>query len=542
MVINASRPASKPSFDASSTAAYEKKAQKIAKQLLMDSQGKRSLFSSVVSKVRDQLRWDDKLLAWTMDNPGLRVQMFRLIDCLPALTTKTEIASHFQAYLGDASVELPQALKGLLNFADPSSMPAQVAATTLSGAVETLARKYIAGENVKQVLKSIEQLRKQSMAFTIDLLGEAVVTEKEAEAYLNQYLDLMAQLSDASQQWSAAPKIDKADGEPLSKVQVSVKLTAFYSQFDPLDVEGSATKVGEHIRVLLRRAAELGVAVHFDMEQYRYKDATLAALKDLLMEDEFRSRSDIGMTLQAYLRDSYSDLQGVIDWAKERGTPVTVRLVKGAYWDQETITARQNGWPSPVYREKVSTDANFERMTQLLLEHHDHLYAAIGSHNVRSQAHAMAIAEALAIPRRQIELQVLYGMADKLAKTLAAQGYRVRVYTPFGELIPGMSYLIRRLLENTANSSFIRQNLADTAGEELLVPPTFAAVDQAGESADLGDWQPPFANAPDTDYAIADQRTAAATVNTEKRRPMRKAIRAICLIRHHGNQAGQRRL
>jgi RHH-type proline utilization regulon transcriptional repressor/proline dehydrogenase/delta 1-pyrroline-5-carboxylate dehydrogenase len=94
-------------------------------------------------------------------------------------------------------------------------------------------------------------------------------------------------------------------------------------------------------------------------------------------------------------------------------------------------------------------------MTRLLLENHQYLYAAIGSHNVRSQAHAMAIAEELNIPKRNIELQVLYGMADKLAKTLAEKGYRVRVYTPFGELIPGMSYLIRRLLENTANSSFL---------------------------------------------------------------------------------------
>ncbi len=264
----------------SAPADYEEKTQAIARQLLSDSRGKGSLFSSVVTKMRDQLRWDDKLLAWTMENPGLRVQMFRLIDCLPSLTTKAEIASHFQEYLGDASVELPQALKSLLNFADPNSMPAQVAATTLSGAVETLARKYIAGENVKQALKSIEQLRKQSMAFTMDLLGEAVVTEREAEAYLNKYLDLMTQLTEAAKNWKPVAKLDTAEGKPLAKVQVSVKLTAFYSQFDPLDVEGSASKVGEHARTLLRRAEELGVAVHFDMEQYRYKDATLAALKE----------------------------------------------------------------------------------------------------------------------------------------------------------------------------------------------------------------------------------------------------------------------
>ncbi|MEO1791613.1 MAG: L-glutamate gamma-semialdehyde dehydrogenase [Cyanobacteria bacterium J06629_19] len=508
MVANALRPTSigeAAGFD------YEEKTQAIARQLLADSKEKRSLFS----KVRDQLRWDDKLLAWTMDNPGLRVQMFRLIDCLPALTTKTEIASHFQEYLGDASVELPQALKGLLNFADPSSMPAQVAATTLSGAVETLARKYIAGENIKQTLKSIEQLRKQSMAFTMDLLGEAVVTETEAEAYLNQYLELMEQLSEASKRWSKVSSVDLADGKPLANVQVSVKLTAFYSQFDALDVEGSEAKVGEHIRTLLRRAEELGVAVHFDMEQYRYKDATLAALKKLLLEEEFRDRSDIGITLQAYLRDSYQDLQGVIEWAKGRGTPVTVRLVKGAYWDQETITSRQNYWPTPVYNHKSSTDANFERMTRLLLENHEHVYAAIGSHNVRSQALAMAITQTLDIPARNVEFQVLYGMADNLATALVKQGHRVRVYCPYGDLIPGMAYLIRRLLENTANSSFLRQSLEDLPADELLAIPEWGEGDGDGDEVVRSPIALPDAPvtriniSPDTDYAVAQERTAA---------------------------------
>ena len=517
---------------ASTQVDYEEKTQAIARQLLSDSRGKGSLFSSVVTKMRDQLRWDDKLLAWTMENPGLRVQMFRLIDCLPALTTKAEIASHFQEYLGDASVELPQALKSLLNFADPNSMPAQVAATTLSGAVETLARKYIAGENIKQALKSIEQLRKQSMAFTMDLLGEAVVTEREAEAYLNQYLELMAQLTEAAKGWKPVVELDTAEGKPLAKVQVSVKLTAFYSQFDPLDVAGSQSKVGEHIRTLLRRAEALGVAVHFDMEQYRYKDATLVALKKLLMEEEFRSRSDIGMTLQAYLRDSYSDLKDLIEWAKERGMPITVRLVKGAYWDQETITARQNYWPTPVYNHKSSTDANFERMTRLLLENHQHLYAAIGSHNVRSQALALAITQTLNIPTRNVEFQVLYGMADSLASALVKQGHRVRVYCPYGDLIPGMAYLIRRLLENTANSSFLRQNLEERPAEELLAIPQWGEGDADGESA-LTPIALPNSSvtrinpAADTDYAVTQKRSEANAALASVQKQIGKTYRPL---------------
>ena len=506
--------ASNPTSQQGGHSPYEQQTLAIARDLLSATREKRSFFA----QMRDQMRWDDKLLAWAMGNPGLRVQLFRFIDCLPSLRSNAEIARHLQEYLGHQSVELPTALKGLMNFADADSLPGQAAATTVKTAVETLARKYIAGETIKQALKSIEQLRKRKMAFTVDLLGEAVITELEAQQYLDRYLELMQALTAASQKWSTVSQIDEVDGQPLPKVQVSVKLTAFYSQFDPLDAAGSQARVSDRIRTLLRQAKDLGAAVHFDMEQYAYKDLTLAILKDILLEDEFRDRTDIGITLQAYLRDTRQDLEGLIDWAKRRGNPVTVRLVKGAYWDQETIKAVQHDWQQPVFSLKSSTDANFEDLTRLLLEHHEYLYAAIGSHNVRSQAHAIAIANELNIPRRQFELQVLYGMADKLADALVAQGHRVRVYCPYGDLIPGMSYLIRRLLENTANSSFLRQNLEDRPIEELLAPPQMETASHLPATL-----KAPFPNAADTDYAEAEKRDRAQAALTTVRRELGKS-------------------
>ena len=478
---------------------YESKTQEIAKQLLAASKEKRSF----LTQLQDQMRWDDKLLGWTMSNPGLRVQLFRFIDCLPALRSKAEIANHLQEYLTTEQVELPSALKSLIGFSGGESIPGQVAATTVSTAVETLAHKYIAGENIKEVIKTVERLRKEKMAFTIDLLGEAVITEEEAKSYLDRYLELMTQLTEASKKWGNVSQIDEADGEQIKRVQVSVKLTAFYSQFDPLDAAGSEKRVSERVRTLLRHAKEVGAAVHFDMEQYVYKDITFAILKNILMEEEFRNRSDIGVTVQAYLRDSEKDLLGLIEWAKKRGTPVTVRLVKGAYWDQETIKSAQKDWPQPVFNEKAATDENFEKLTQLLLENHQYLYAGIAGHNVRSQAKAIAIAETLKIPRRRFEMQVLYGMGDKLAKALVDRGYRVRVYCPYGDLLPGMAYLIRRLLENTANSSFLRQSLEDRPIDELISAP---APENAAETYHTSR---PFPNSADSDYANDSLRKEA---------------------------------
>ena len=480
---------------------YESQTQSIAEDLIKSTRAKNNIFN----RMREQMRWDDKVLEWTMANPGLRVQMFRFIDAIPALQSKAEIANHFQQYLSAEAVELPGALKGMINFSDPDSFPAQTAAATITKAVETLAYKYIAGENIAEVIKTIDRLRKSGMTYTIDLLGEAVITETEAEAYLQRYLDLIEQLTAKAKSWNRQEGIDLADGEAIPQVQVSVKLTAFYSQFDPLNPEGSKKQVCDRLRILLRKADELGAAIHFDMEQYRYKNLTLQILKELLMEEEFRSRTNLGITLQAYLRDSYQDLEDIIAWVKERGYPLTVRLVKGAYWDQETIKSLQNHWSQPVYNQKSATDLNYERMTQLLLENHEHLYAAIGSHNVRSQALACAIAETLNIPARRFEMQVLYGMGDKLAQALVKRGHRVRVYSPYGNLLPGMAYLIRRLLENTANSSFVRQNDEEKPIAELIAPPVV-------ENLGADEIKPPttsFKYAPDTDYADPDRRIKA---------------------------------
>jgi RHH-type transcriptional regulator, proline utilization regulon repressor / proline dehydrogenase / delta 1-pyrroline-5-carboxylate dehydrogenase len=494
---------------------YESQTQEIAKQILNGTD--RDSIWAKLSQLKNDLRIDDKLMAWTMENDGLRVQLFRLIDCLPALQSKAEIARHMQEYLTSEAIEVP-ALRSLLNFStdNPHSITATAAATTLATAVGTLAKRYICGENLAAASKTIERLRRERLAFTLDLLGEAVISETEAQGYLNRYLAIMADLADRAQRWEPITQIDRADGKTLHRVQVSVKLSALYSQFDPIDPVKTTEKVSEPARILLRKAKELGCDLHFDMEQYEFKSLTLQILKQVLIEPEFRDRTDVGMTLQGYLRDTESDLDELITWAKERGQPITVRLVKGAYWDRETIHAHQQGWAVPVFFDKVSTDANYERLTQILLEHHQYLYAAIGSHNARSLAKAIAIVRELKIPSRAVEFQCLYGMGDKFTKAIADMGYRVRVYCPFGELIPGMSYLIRRLLENTANSSFLRISGSESRDlAKLVAAPVMTDRDRNYNGESATNSFDGFTNSSDRDYAIASERAAVQTALTK---------------------------
>ena len=196
-------------------------------------------------------------------------------------------------------------------------------------------------------------------------------------------------------------------------------------------------------------------------------------LQTVLSEPEFRDWADVGIVIQCYLEDASADLINLRNWAIDRGTPVWVRLVKGAYWDYETIKAKANGWPIPVFQRKWQSDESFERCTRFVLQNSAHLRCALGSHNLRSIAHGIATARHLGLPASVYELQMLYGMADAEKQALVDLGHRLRIYMPYGDLIPGMAYLVRRLLENTSNDSFLRAGFVEKIPpEKLLQDPT----------------------------------------------------------------------
>jgi proline dehydrogenase len=227
------------------------------------------------------------------------------------------------------------------------------------------------------------------------------------------------------------------------------------------------------MRPLLVRASELGAHLHIDMESVDTLEATIELVFELLDEPEFADGPSTGVVLQAYLRESPEQLERVIEWAAHtsRRPPIVVRLVKGAYWDHEVVEARQHGWTPPVFEEKAESDRNFEALTRRLLEAWPHVRPAIASHNLRSVAHAVAANRAAGREDRDLELQVLRGLGDELAAALAEHGMRVRIYCPVGDMVAGMAYLVRRLLENTANESFLGDQQRGVPVDELLAAP-----------------------------------------------------------------------
>jgi RHH-type proline utilization regulon transcriptional repressor/proline dehydrogenase/delta 1-pyrroline-5-carboxylate dehydrogenase len=148
-----------------------------------------------------------------------------------------------------------------------------------------------------------------------------------------------------------------------------------------------------------------------------------------------------------------------------------VRLVKGAYWDHEVVEASQHGWDVPVFEQRADCDRNFESLTRRLLAAHPHVRLALASHNLRSIAHGIACLEPTGVERADVEFQVLRGLGDDVQQALATMGLRVRTYCPIGDLVEGMAYLVRRMLENTANDSFLQERASGASIDQLLAAP-----------------------------------------------------------------------
>ncbi len=413
--------------------------------------------------------WDERLMEWSMADEAVKLQLFRFVDVLPLLHTPETIVRHLREYFGEAREHLPGWLTFALRYLPRRGLLGKGLAIAAYRSAERLARKFIAGSNLDEALNAIASQRRRSLAFTIDRLGEATITEAEAERAQADYLELIDGLSGEVNAWKGIDLIDRDDIGAIPRVNVSVKLSALYSQFDPIDPDGTSRAVRFRLRPILHAARQRSAFVNIDMEQHSYKDLTLQIFREVLDEESFRDWPHVGIAMQAYLRDTAHDLEELAAWAKRRGTPVTVRLVKGAYWDYETIVSAQNGWPNPVWSHKWETDANYERLTDFLLRHRRWLRPALASHNVRSLAHALALAQTLRLPPGSLEIQMLYGMAEPIKDTLVSLGQRVRVYTPYGQLLPGMAYLVRRLLENTANESFLRASFTEHVPETQLL-------------------------------------------------------------------------
>lgn len=447
-----------------------------------------------------------------MKDEAFKVRLFRFIDLLPSIRQDRQTSALVEEYFSDLST-LPAPMQWGLRATSATAFGARIGGYVLRRQISAMAKMFIAGRSVEEAEPTLLQLWKSGRACSIDLLGEASVSETEADHYMERCREALLFFGEKAATWSSIPLLEHDHLGPLPRVQLSIKLSALYSQLDPVDPEGAYGALAGRLRPLVDLAQTIPAALTFDMEQAETKEIFLTTFMRLLSEQPYRSYPHAGIALQAYLKDSVTDVDRLMDWTRRRGTPITVRLVKGAYWDSETIRAQQRGWPIPVFQSKDDTDANYERLTRTLIQHIDIIRPAFATHNLRSLAHAEATAQASDLPPAAYEFQMLYGMAEALQTAVADFGRRVRVYAPVGELLPGMAYLVRRLLENTANESFLRKEFTGKEPlDQLLKQPHFVmdSEQRSGgrSSSPLLSLNDHFANEPLTDFSDAALRTA----------------------------------
>jgi RHH-type transcriptional regulator, proline utilization regulon repressor / proline dehydrogenase / delta 1-pyrroline-5-carboxylate dehydrogenase len=411
--------------------------------------------------------WTDRLLDWAMDHPDFKTQLFRFVDVFPACRSDADVARHLEEYFADA--EVPTALDVSLDVAEHIPFGAKIEAAVARRNVLRMARQFIAGASPSDALPQLRALWRQGEASTVDLLGEKTVTDAEAGRYETRVHELLDVLAADATSWPPDPHLERDPWGIVPRTNVSVKPTALAPLYGPLTPEEGLAQAFERMQRICARAQTLGAAVYLDMESYDAKDLTLVLLRR--GGDAFPAL-DLGAVVQAYTKDSFGDIETIVGWARGRAVPLSLRLVKGAYWDYEKIVAGSHGWPSPVFERKAETDANYERCVRYLVEHAGIVRPAFGTHNIRTIAYAVIAARAAGLHETAIEIQLLYGMAEPVHAALRKLGMRVRAYAPIGELVPGMAYLVRRLLENTANESFLRNRYVEGRDlDELIEPP-----------------------------------------------------------------------
>jgi RHH-type proline utilization regulon transcriptional repressor/proline dehydrogenase/delta 1-pyrroline-5-carboxylate dehydrogenase len=407
----------------------------------------RKLNQAFPKRSRNPLRaLDDKAMELASRDAELKAALFRLVDVTPATRSLDDLARHLTEYLDDVE-EKPPSIDVAMKMAGNAAGRRALGAAAATG-VRRMGHRFIVGATPKDAVPVLRGLWNDGVESTVDLLGEATVTQAEADRYAERCTDALEVLANAYARFEGKPQAN-----------VSVKVSALTPLLHPDAPEIGRDDAAARMRPLLQLAKQHDAHLHVDMESLDSMEATLDLVFSLLEEEEFASAPSTGIVLQAYLRESPGMLDRILEWsgAHPGRPPLVVRLVKGAYWDHE------------VFEDKAACDRNYEELTRRLLDARPAVKVAIASHNLRSVSHAIAYNELAG--GGEIEFQILRGLGDDLARALASFDLTVRAYCPVGDLVAGMAYLVRRLLENTANDSFLHDQAVGRPIEELLAAP-----------------------------------------------------------------------
>ncbi len=311
-------------------------------------------------------------------------------------------------------------------------------------AVRALAKRFIAGESIESATKCFNELRDTGRDATLDQLGELVVSNKEADHYLEGVLKLVRGVSQ-----HIIPGERNASG--ILKANVSIKVSALCADFNPQDFDYTYDQIAPRLKKILLEAKKEQVYINIDSEHYHGRNIVLDIYGKILIKTlELKDYKDTGFVLQAYLRDASEHLDDIIAIAKKRGLTMPIRLVKGAYWDAETIEANVHDFNAPQFLNKEETDIYFRQMIIKILKNYPHLQLTLASHNLADHCFAEVARKKLCPDTPLVEHQTLHMTYEGLSMGMTKMGWPTRNYVPIGSLLVGMAYLVRRIMENSS--------------------------------------------------------------------------------------------
>ncbi|MEO1205603.1 MAG: bifunctional proline dehydrogenase/L-glutamate gamma-semialdehyde dehydrogenase PutA [Pseudomonadota bacterium] len=363
-------------------------------------------------------------------------------------------------------------------------------------AVQILANQFVLGQTIKEALKRAQPFEKQGCLFSYDMLGEAAKTDADAELYFARYLSAIEAVG------AAAGPLDNPHPQYfMGRPGISIKLSALHPRFEPGKDARLDAELVPRLMALLKAARAAQVPVTIDTEEQDRLEPTLRVFARCFLSSEMADWNGLGMAVQAYGKRAVPVLRWLRKLAHQGGRMIPVRLVKGAYWDSEIKWAQQRGWEDyPVFTRKVNTDVSYLACARLLLSDPQAFYPQFATHN----AHTLASVHVFA-GKSAHEFQRLHGMGEVLYDDVLADDKlkaRCRIYAPVGGHEDLLAYLVRRLLENGANTSFVHQ-LGDAATpiDEIVANPVTQAEarlhEPSGAQAHSGLIKPPQIYQPD---------------------------------------------
>ena len=325
-------------------------------------------------------------------------------------------------------------------------------------AMKIMGKQFVMGRTIDEAIERAADKEQKGYVYSYDMLGEGARTMKDAERYFNSYMTTIHAIGKA------------ANGRgPIKSPGISVKISAIHPRYEFTHRERVIAEIVPKIKELALAAKSYDIGFTVDAEEADRLDISLDVIEAVFSDDDLGNWNGFGLAVQAYQKRAIFVVEWVADLARRVGRKLMVRLVKGAYWDTEIKTTQQDGLDHyPVFTRKATTDVSYKACAIKLLEARDVLYPQFATHNAYTAATILEVAKG---DHEGFEFQRLHGMGESLFDQIVTQEkIQCRVYAPVGQHEDLLAYLVRRLLENGANSSFVNAIVDTTKPVESLLP------------------------------------------------------------------------